>query len=176
MINNCCTTAQIFISGWNDRIPDRISWSPGYLRFGPHMCILKWEIVECFWFVHFDDWLLIVTLHACPPLCSLPPLLSVGASPSGALHPGSVPTAIWLWNIIWNSHAFEVDTAGAISQHSRGVLSAPGGGGGGSLAQPPVALGGSAWQIIDLSGKKWQHGHVCECSDCYRLTTWRGDL
>lgn len=73
-----------------------------------------------------------------------------------------------------------MDTAGAISQHSRGVLSALGGGGGGGgggvLAQPPVALRGSAWQIIDLWGKKWQHSHVCECSDCYGLTTWLGNL
>lgn len=91
----------------------------------------------------------------------------MGASPSQVLHPGSVPTAIWLWNIIWNSHAFEGDTAGAISQHAGGFRSACGGGGGGDLAQIPVALRGSTWQIIDLSGQKWQHVHDCECSDCY---------
>lgn len=102
----------------------------------------------------------------------LPPHRSVGASPSAALHLGSVPNAIWLWNIIWNSHTFEVDMMGAISQHSQGAWR--GGGGmvlllvvGGLLAQPAVALRGSTWQMIDLSGKKWQHRHVCECSDCY---------
>lgn len=95
-------------------------------------------------------------------------LLSVGASASQALHPGSVPTAIWLPHMIWNSHAFEGDAAGTISQHSRGVLSAWGRGGGeGFLARLLVALRGCTWQIIDLSGKKWQHSHVCECSDCY---------
>lgn len=30
-----------------------------------------------------------------------------------------------------------------------------------------LALRGSAWPIIDLSGRRWQQRHVCECSDCY---------
>lgn len=112
------------------------------------------------------------------PSCLLCPSspLSVGASPSRALHPGSVPTAIWLWSIIWNSHAFKVDTAGAISQHSRGVLSGWRRWWREVLAQPPAALRGSAWQMGDLCGKKWQQSHVCECSDCYWLTTWLGNL
>lgn len=38
---------------------------------------------------------------------------------------------------------------------------------GGGLAWLLVALRGSAWQIIDLSGRKLQHRHICECSDCY---------
>lgn len=107
-------------------------------------------------------------------------------APSPALHPGAVPTAIWLWSIIWNSHAFEGDTAGAISQHSGGVLSGWGGGGRrtgvggggmrGDLAPRAAALIGSVWQIIDLSGKRWKRSHVCECSDCYWLTTQFGDL
>lgn len=102
-----------------------------------------------------------------PPLPSTP--LSVGASPSPAHHSGSAPATIWLRNIIWNSHALEVDAAGAVSQHSQGawrgsckvvvlVLVA-----GAHLA----AFRGNTWQIRDLSGKKLQQSRVCECSDCY---------
>lgn len=68
---------------------------------------------------------LILTLHVVLLTISFLPRSLRGSEPlSEAFHPGSVPTAIWLWNIIWNSHAFEGDTAGAISQHSGGVLSA----------------------------------------------------
>lgn len=109
-----------------------------------------------------------------PPLPSQPLLSPWERAPLEPFTPGSVPTAIWLWNIIWNSHAFEGDTAGAISQRSGGVLSARGGGGGGGEGGGGdfwlgyrLALRGSAWQIIDLSGRRWQQRHVCECSDCY---------
>ena len=96
------------------------------------------------WLYIFDAWL---SMSSSPAISSSSsssqPLLSPWErAPLEPFTPGSVPTAIWLWNIIWNSHAFEGDTAGAISQRSGGVLSARGGGGGGGggfLARLPVS-------------------------------------
>lgn len=104
-------------------------------------------------FTQLDGRLLILTLHAVLLAISfLPSPLSVGASPSRALRPGTAPAAIWLWNIIWNSHAFKVDTAGAISQHSRGVLTAPGGG----WWTVGSAAGGSPRELLANRGSLWK--------------------
>lgn len=116
-----------------------------------------WKCVKCWDFASFPYRLSVF-------LPRPPPLLSVGASPSPARHSGSAPATIWLRNVIWNSHTLEVDTAGAISQHSQGAW-------GGSckvvvlvaallavagelLAQTLAAFRGNTWQIRDLSGKK----------------------
>lgn len=54
-----------------------------------------------------------------------------------------------------------MDTEGAISQHSRGVLSARGGGGGRGFWLSHRSLSeGVLGKIADLSGRKWQHGYV----------------
>lgn len=148
-----------------------------YSTGAPVMIYFKlWNCVKVFY--PLPSWTL--TLPSSSFLLLL--FCSVGASPSPARHSGSAPATIWPQTVIWNSHTLEVDTAGAISQHSRGVW-------GGSckvvvlvvvagelLAQTLAAFRGNTWQITDLIGKKWQHSHVCECSDCYWLTTCLGDL
>ena len=116
--------------------------------------------------------------HPSPPLPTI--ALSVGASPSRALHPRLCANCYLAvehyleFTRIWRGHG-------------RGNFSALWGcsqcsgrrrrrWGGDFWLGYRLALRGSAWQIIDLSGRRWQQCHVCECSDCYWLTTWVGDL
>lgn len=91
-----------------------------------------------------------------------------------ALCSGTAPAAAWLWNIIWNSHAFKVDTAGAISQRSRAALTAVGE----RWLSPPLRKrlaeqppwwkrNGSALMCVCVCARVSER----ECSDCYRLAT-----
>ena len=115
---------------------------------------------------HFDDWLLTISFLPSALRGSEPPLQPFTPAPCQLLFGYGTLFGIHT-HLKWTRQGQFLSTPGVLGEE---VMV-----GGGRLAQTPVALRGSTWQIIDLSGKKWQRRHFCECSDCYRLTTWLGD-